>query len=97
MIYKRKVKKVIDGDTLSTYSKVNGTTKIRLVGVRAPEKNQKGGKTATNLLKKSVSGKFISVKPKAKDKYGRTIASVSYKGRSVNNKMRKAGYTNKGR
>lgn len=74
----RKVKRAVDGDTLETYRKINGSNFIRLNGVNAPEKGQKGYLTAKNRMRK-VENKVVTVTTKAKDTYGRTVADVRYK------------------
>lgn len=49
--------RVIDGDTFV----VNGR-KIRLCGINAPEKNQRGGHQATQHLKQLIGSRFVSCK-----------------------------------
>ncbi len=71
----RKVKKVIDGDTLVVSSPVRGSKYIRLAGVHAPEKGQPGYQTAKTNLRSRVGGKKVSVTPVGKS-YGRTVAHV---------------------
>lgn len=71
----RKVKKVIDGDTVKVSSPVRGSAYIRLAGVHAPEKRQTGYQAAKNELRSRVGGKKVWVKPVGKS-YGRTVASV---------------------
>ncbi len=62
----RKVKRVVDGDTFEVFRLVRGTRFIRLAGVNAPEKFQKGGIEATNKLKKLIEGKTITLIPRGK-------------------------------
>ena len=73
--YSRKVTKVIDGDTLKVNKPVRGSSHIRLAGVNAPEKGQRGYGTATQNLRSRVGGKKVWVKPVGKS-YGRTVARV---------------------
>ena len=72
---RRKVKKVIDGDTFQTHTKVNGSNYIRIAGKNAPEKHQFGGPEATNKLKRQIQGKVVTVQPVGRS-YGRTVAKV---------------------
>jgi len=74
--FMRKVKKVVDGDTLVVDKPVNRSRYIRLAGIDTPEKNKRGFQTAKDNLRSRVSGKKIWVRPVAKDKYGRTVAKV---------------------
>jgi len=71
----RKVKKVIDGDTMVVSSPVNGSNYIRVAGVNAPEKRQRGYQTAKANLKSRVGGRRVWVTPVGKS-YGRTVAKV---------------------
>ena len=89
---KRKIKKGDDGDS-GIFA--NGT-KFRLSRVRAPEKHQFGGKTATKRAA-GMSGKsngFVNVINKAIDKYGRTVVEMSNKDGSINNRLIKRGCKN---
>lgn len=81
---KGKVKEVIDGDTVRLpYNKF-----IRLAGVDAPEKNQKGGAAAKYELEKLVENKTISYTEDAIS-YGRIVGTVKVGSKNVNNAMKK--------
>jgi len=84
---RRKVKKVLDGDTFETYRKVNGTNKVRLANYNAPEKHQFGGQRATNRLRRFISGQTVTVTPRGRS-YDRVVADVRIKRRKVTNLMR---------
>jgi len=71
----RKVKKVIDGDTVLVSSPVRGSRYIRLAGVHAPEKGERGYQTAKSNLRSRIGGKRVLIKPVGKS-YGRTVAKV---------------------
>ena len=86
MTKKEKVTRVIDGDTFVTSSRKRP---VRLANVNAPETRQKGGKAATQKLKKMIGGKVVTVDTVARDIYGRSVAKVKVGTRSVNNAMRK--------
>ena len=79
---KGRVTKVIDGDTLKIPRKA-----IRLANVDAPELGTRAGAKAKNQLKNMLQGKTISYKPVGKS-YGRIVAQVKLKGKSVNQAMR---------
>jgi len=74
----RKVKRVIDGDTFQTHTKVNGSNYIRIAGKNAPEKHQFGGNRETQKLKKQIQGKTVTLQPVGRS-YGRTVAKVRHK------------------
>jgi len=75
MTIHRKVKRVIDGDTFQTHTKVNGSNYIRLAGVNAPEKYQRGGSQATQRLKRQIQGKVVTLKT-VRRSYGRVVEKV---------------------
>lgn len=61
MTIRRKIKRVIDGDTIQTYRKINGSNFIRLARVLAPEIYQFGGIESKNRLKRKIQGKTVTV------------------------------------
>ncbi|MCX6750012.1 MAG: hypothetical protein NTZ83_00985 [Candidatus Pacearchaeota archaeon] len=73
----RKVKKVIDGDTFQTHTKVNGSNYIRIAGKNAPEKYQFGGSQATQRLKRQIQGKVVTLQPVGRS-YNRVVAKVRH-------------------
>jgi len=75
---RRKVKKVIDGDTFQTHTKVNGSNFVRIAGKNAPEKHQFGGRQATQKLKRQIQGKVVTLQPVGRS-FGRTVAKVRHK------------------
>ena len=75
MTIRRTVKRVLDGDTIQTYRKVNGSNYIRLAGVNAPEMHQFGGKEATARLKIQIQGKTVTLQPVGRS-YSRVVARV---------------------
>jgi len=76
MRVRREVSEIIDGDTFKVRGKVLGSQYIRLAGINAPEKNQRGHAYAKNLLSEMV-GKVVTIEPVGKS-YGRTVARVPY-------------------
>lgn len=82
MTIRRKVKRVIDGDTFEVHRKVRGTKFIRLAGVNAPEKSYRDGRQATLRLKRMIEGKIVTLVPRARS-YSRIVGDVRHKRRSV--------------
>ena len=80
MTIRRKVKKVIDGDTFETCRKIQGTNRIRIAGKNAPEKYQFGGSRATQQLKRQIQGKIVTLQPVGRSYY-RVVAKVRCKRR----------------
>ena len=79
---KRKVTKIIDGDTFKTNRPVRGSNYIRIADKDAPEKGQRGFATAKNNLDKKIGGETVDIDPVGKS-YGRTVANVKKRGRKV--------------
>lgn len=86
MARKERVTRVIDGDTFMTSSRKKP---VRLANYDAPERGQRGYKAKKDALKSIISGKTVTIDVKARDVYGRAVASVKYKGRSVSTTMKK--------
>lgn len=84
-----RVTDVIDGDTFKTGSRKNS---IRLANVNAPEKGSPGASKATQALRDIINGEMVSIETVARDKYGRSVATVKVGNRSVNAAMRRKGY-----
>lgn len=97
---KMMVKRVVDGDTFETDTKL----KVRLIGVNTPETVKPGspvqpyGKEASAFTKKQLTGKnvlaFTDVEDK--DKYGRLLRYIFLEGESVmfNEVLVREGYAN---
>jgi len=71
------VQKIIDGDTFKVRKRVAVSQFIRVAGVKAPEKGQRGYMAAKKRLFK-LKGETVTIGPKAKS-YGRTVADVIFK------------------
>lgn len=72
---------------------------FRLAGVRAPEKHQFGGETATRRAA-GMSGKTrgrVNVSVVGRDSYNRLLVKLSNKHGSINKRLIKRGCKNKGR
>lgn len=81
---RRKVQRIVDGDTFKVSHRVRGSQYIRVAGVHAPEKGQRGYASAKQNLSK-LKGKTVTLRPKAKS-YGRTVADVFYKQKKLRDK-----------
>lgn len=84
------VKKIIDGDSLLVVSG-KSTLEIRLYGVDSPEYNQPFSGKAKALIRQSVSGKKILVRPVYCDSYQRLVAIVEYDDQTLNGELVGAG------
>jgi len=86
MARKEGVTRVIDGDTLKTATRKNP---VRLAGVNAPERGQRGYANAKRQLANLVEGEEVLVDTLARDRYGRSVAKVYKDGKSVNRQAQK--------
>ena len=78
---RRKVQKVIDGDTFTVRKNVGGSQFIRIAGLNAPERGQRGYWPAKNKLQR-LQGKTVTLRPVGKS-YGRTVAEVIHKRKKI--------------
>lgn len=82
------VREVVDGDTLVI---ANGT-KIRLVGIDAPEMEYCGGEEAKKELEKLVLGKEVGLSQIKIDNFKRLLAVVKVGSKVVNLEMLESGW-----
>lgn len=82
---KARVKKVIDGDTIS----IMNNTRIRIANLHAPELSERGGKAAAQRLSKMVKGKQIGISNELFKSYGRSVRRVTVRGKPIDRLMRK--------
>ena len=92
---KRKIQMWNDGDS-GVFS--NGV-RFRLSGVRAPERYQYGGSTATRRAAGMTgqSNGIVNWHKVGKDSYGREVGIMTNPYGSVNNRLIRRGCRNKGR
>ena len=84
----RTVTRVIDGDTFEVDRAINGAMSVRLANYDAPEKDQPDGQKATDMLKRLIDGRTVTIKPKSTS-YDRIVAEVFYNGENVTDLLRK--------
>jgi len=80
------VTEVLDGDTVRTERQKRP---LRLEGIDAPEKGQRGAAKAREALEKLVGGKPVQITKVATGPYGRPIVRIKSAGKSVNKAMEK--------
>ena len=91
------ITKVYDGDTLIVINEIGAFEKIRLAKVDAPELKafkwgeQPYAQAARKALASLCEGKTATIIRKAKDQYGRTVASVSCQSTDVTTYLIKNG------
>jgi len=90
--FEGKVISISDGDTLTVLDG-RSQIKIRLDGIDAPEKSQAFGDVAKKRTSELAFAKVVKVTPTAKDRYGRTIATVTLPdGTELNSELVRVGY-----
>ena len=79
-----KVVGIADGDTLTVLTACKQQHRIRLAEIDAPEKSQPFGTTSKRSLSDLCFGKEAEVRPRAIDRYKRTVARVTCAGVDAN-------------
>ena len=75
MTIRRKVKRVIDKDTFETYTKIQGTNRVRIAGMDGAEVNTALGKKQRDQMKRNIQEKVVTLQPVGRS-YGRIVAKV---------------------
>ena len=91
MLYKRRVKRIIDGDTFVMSSSIQNLSKIRLADVNAKPISTIAGRRAKDLLKQILGRRSVLIKP-VSISYDRLVAEVYIGTKSVNQIMINHGY-----
>ena len=102
-IFKGRVIKVIDGDTIrvlvDTRFNQSVTVDLRLLGINAKERHTEEGRVVKSYLKKLIEGKEVTIKTlklKTKDKQAKTfsryIADIWLDGLNINTHLVEKGY-----
>lgn len=83
---------VSDGDTVTVRCGDQDQEKVRLANVDAPEKKQAYGAVAKEFCSSLVFGKTVTVVGNKRDRYGRTVASITLPdGRDLGRELVRAG------
>ncbi|MEE4244544.1 MAG: thermonuclease family protein [Kangiellaceae bacterium] len=97
--YKAFVTKVYDGDSITAdidlgFNMAHTNTKIRLIGINAPElrKADPDSYAARDYLADLILNKTITIQTVEKDKYGRWLADIYIGGKHINRLMLLEGY-----
>ena len=85
-----KVVKILDGDTFDMLTE-NGTIRVRIYGIDAPEKSQAFGRVSKEYLSKLIGGISVKVLVSNKDRYGRYNCRVYSEEKDISYEMLKAG------
>ena len=84
---------VTDGDTITVSDEMDKVNfKIRLDKIDAPEKKQTFGNNSKQFLSSLISGRQVSIRYKAVDRYGRILGVVYCDGLEINLVMVQNGY-----
>jgi micrococcal nuclease len=78
------VTKIADGDTIWVRPVTGGKPrKIRIDGIDAPEICQSGGTQSRDALSSRLLHQTVMVQSRRKDSYGRTLATLKFRGEDV--------------
>lgn len=83
------VKEVHDGDTFTLFD----GSRVRLLGIDAPEIGRCGADEAKNLLSSLVLGKKVKIVENKPDNYGRKMGLIYIGKKLINQEMLKSGWT----
>ncbi len=89
--FRARVTYVCDGDSIWVKSRWGHRTKLRLIGMDAPETEQAFGRDATEVLTKKIGGTTVFVTAVGVDPYGRLISRVQLGKTDVSEFMIKEG------
>lgn len=87
-----RVVRVVDGDTLLVADAQSLYSKVRLHGIDAPECSMPFGPQAQQFLVKLTQGKIVQMATKGRDRYGRTVATLSVNGQDVGWTIVRSGF-----
>lgn len=87
-----KVVAVVDGDTIDVLDETNATHRIRLNAIDAPEKGQAFGTKSREALADKIAGQSVLIEWIKRDRYGRTLGTVTFDGRDINAEMIQDGW-----
>jgi len=79
--------RVLDGDTFETAAE-----RIRLFGIDAPERTQRGGAHAADALRRLIGNARPNCVEIDRDRYGRMVALCSVEGTDLSLSMLRAGH-----
>lgn len=86
------VRVVHDGDTVTCDAPDGTATKIRLLGIDAPESSQAWGSESRAALARMVADRRVTVVSRGHDQYGRLLGTLFVDGRDVNREMVVGGH-----
>ncbi len=86
-----KVVTVADGDTVTILTAERVQTRVRLVGIDAPERGQSFGTRARLALAALAYQRQVTVEYKKKDRYGRILGKLLVNGMDANLEQIKSG------
>lgn len=90
-VFKGKVVKITDGDTIVVLTEQKEQIKIRLEGIDCPESNQDFGNRAKQAVSDLCFGKEVTVIKSGEDHYKRTLGFVFVGDVNVNKELLKHG------
>jgi endonuclease YncB( thermonuclease family) len=87
-----RVVRVVDGDTVVVADAQSLNLKVRLHAIDAPECGMPFGPQAQAFLEELILGRTVQMEAKGRDRYNRTVATLSKGGHDVGMAMISAGW-----
>ena len=87
-----RVVRVVGGDTLLVTDAQSLYSKVRLHGIDAPECSMPFGPQAQQFLVQLTQGKIVQMATKGRDRYGRTVATLTVNGQDVGLAIVRSGF-----
>ena len=91
MTFTTRARWICDGDTFWVKHWFYRRFKVRLLGMDAPESEQRWGKESQRYLQKLIGGRTVTIHAVTRDMYGRWVARVEVGGKDVSLAMIEAG------
>lgn len=86
------VRVVHDGDTVTCHDNDGRPHRIRLLGIDAPEFEQRHGDASRAALARKVGERRVAVESRGFDRHGRLLATLWIDGRNINREMVEEGH-----
>ena len=86
-----RVVSIADGDTVTVLDQENQQHRIRLAAIDTPERGQPFGQAARDAVGTLCFNRFVTVRVRETDRYGRLVGWIEADGQSVNHRLVRDG------
>ncbi|MGB7303902.1 MAG: thermonuclease family protein [Burkholderiaceae bacterium] len=85
------VQRLADGDSFTAVDRNGRQLKVRLAAIDSPERQQAGGREATDFLEQLSRGRWLRLQVRKVDRYGRLVGKILINGEDAGLAMVEAG------